>query len=163
VPHIANLLASSQAYTETRVFEDLLEKERQKSTSLSQHVSQLQMDVEEATNRARASQTKEKELTERCREQVCPNPRRSGSGYPNDRQSQERQLQLTTASVNELKLEVEQHERRVRDLEEQIQSDDRVEQLENSLKNTQDRADELEFQLTKLKQVGRTLLPIKSS
>lgn len=66
---------------------------------------------------------------------------------------QERQLQLTTATMNELKQEAEQHQRKVRELEEQIQGDDRVERLENSLKNTQDRADELEFQLSKLKQV----------
>lgn len=39
-------------------------------------------------------------------------------------------------------------------MEEQMQSDDRVERLENSLKNMQDRADELEFQLSKLKPVN---------
>lgn len=43
---------------------------------------------------------------------------------------------------------------KVRELEEQMQSDDRVEPLENSLKNMQDRADELEFQLSKLKPVN---------
>jgi myosin protein heavy chain len=42
----------------------------------------------------------------------------------------------------------------VRELKEQIQSDDRLERAENSLKNTQNRADELEFQLSKLKQVN---------
>lgn len=57
-----------------------------------------------------------------------------------------------TASVNTLRHEAEQHQHRVRELEEQIQGDDRVERLEISLKNTQDRADELEFQLSKLKQ-----------
>jgi gas vesicle protein len=62
--------------------------------------------------------------------------------------------------MNELKQEAEQHQRRVRDLEEQIQSDDRVERLENSLRNTQDRADELEFPLTKLKQAGLELVPL---
>jgi bacterioferritin (cytochrome b1) len=56
--------------------------------------------------------------------------------------------------MNTLKHEAEQHQHRVRELEEQIQSDGRVERLENSLKNTQDRADELEFQLSKLRQVG---------
>jgi gas vesicle protein len=56
--------------------------------------------------------------------------------------------------MNTLKQEAEQHQRRVRELEEQIQSDDRVERLEHSLKNTQDRADELEFQLLKLKQAS---------
>lgn len=56
--------------------------------------------------------------------------------------------------MNTLSHEAELHLRRIRELEEQIQSDDRVERLENSLKNTQDRADELEFQLSKLRQAS---------
>ena len=47
---------------------------------------------------------------------------------------------------------------KVRELEEQIESDDRAERLEETLKNTQDRADELEFQLSKLRQVRSTAL-----
>lgn len=66
---------------------------------------------------------------------------------------QERQLQITSASFSELRKEADESQRKLRELEEQIQSDDRVERLESSLKHTQDRADELEFQLTKLKQV----------
>jgi hypothetical protein len=56
--------------------------------------------------------------------------------------------------MHESKKEAEKHQRAVRELREQIQSDDRLERAENSLKNTQNRADELEFQLSKLKQVG---------
>lgn len=41
----------------------------------------------------------------------------------------------------------------MRELDEQIQSDDRAERLEATLQNTQNRADELEFQLSKLQQV----------
>lgn len=55
--------------------------------------------------------------------------------------------------MTELRKDADESKRRLRELEEQIQSDDRVERLENSLKHTQDRADELEFQLAKLKQV----------
>jgi myosin protein heavy chain len=55
----------------------------------------------------------------------------------------------------------EQHQQRVRELEEQIESDDRAERLEESLKNTQDRAEELEFQLSKLKQAC-SYLPLRS-
>jgi chromosome segregation ATPase len=62
-------------------------------------------------------------------------------------------LQITSASSSELRKEADEFQRRLRELEEQIQSNDRVERLESSLKYTQDRADELEFQLTKLKQV----------
>lgn len=71
-------------------------------------------------------------------------------------QPKERQLQLVTASASEYRKEMEQSQRKLRELEEQIQSDDRVERLENSLKHTQDRADELEFQLSKLKQVNHS-------
>ena len=69
---------------------------------------------------------------------------------------QERQLQLANGSIAELHKELDDSQRRMRELEDQIQSDDRVERLEDSLKNTQDRADELEFQLSKLRQVGMT-------
>ena len=55
--------------------------------------------------------------------------------------------------MSDFKQEAEQYQRRLRELEEQIQNDNRIEQLEGSLKNTQERSDELEFQLTKLKQV----------
>jgi predicted RNase H-like nuclease (RuvC/YqgF family) len=67
--------------------------------------------------------------------------------------TQERQLKITSAAASEFREEADQSRRKLRELEEQIQSDDRVERLETSLKHTQDRADELEFQLTKLKQV----------
>lgn len=66
---------------------------------------------------------------------------------------QERQLQLANSSAAEVRQASERYQQRVRELEEQIQSDDRVEMLEESLKNTQNRADQLEFQLTKLQQV----------
>ncbi|KAF9469728.1 hypothetical protein BDZ94DRAFT_1151170, partial [Collybia nuda] len=115
-----------------------MEEEQERSRSLDLRVQHLQADTLEAAKLAQDLQTKERELTERYRDQ-------------------ERQLQLITATMNELKQEAEQHQRRVRELEEQIQGDDRVERLENSLKNTQDRADELEFQLSKLKQAHTTL------
>lgn len=67
--------------------------------------------------------------------------------------TQERELQLLTGTVTDLRSESERHKQRVRELEEQIQSDDRAERLEIALQNTQNRADELEFQLSKLKQV----------
>ncbi|KAF5385243.1 hypothetical protein D9615_001137 [Tricholomella constricta] len=121
--------------------EGSLEEERQKLTTLNEQVQRLQTDQQESVKVIQASQAKEKELTERCREK-------------------ERELHLSTSSVTDLKHEAEQYQRRIRELEEQIQNDDRVERLENSLKNTQDRADELEFQLTKLKQ-GHTTLKIE--
>ncbi len=70
---------------------------------------------------------------------------------------QERELQLSNAASSNFQKEVDDYKRRLRELEEQIQSDDRAEKLENTLKNTQDRSDELEFQLSKLKQVPGAL------
>lgn len=43
----------------------------------------------------------------------------------------------------------------IRELQERIQSDDRIGELEDSLQNVRDRASELEFQLSKSKQVCR--------
>lgn len=68
---------------------------------------------------------------------------------------QERQLQLANVTINELREEASQHRQKARELQEQISNDDRVEKLEASLKNTQNRADELEFQLSKLTQASR--------
>lgn len=45
-------------------------------------------------------------------------------------------------------------EGQLRDLQEQIQADDRVEQLEASLKGLQDRSNSLESQLTRVKQAS---------
>ena len=73
--------------------------------------------------------------------------------WPHSCCCQERELQLLTGTLTDLRAETEKHKQRVRELEEQIQSDDRAERLEITLQNTQNRADELEFQLSKLKQV----------
>ena len=67
---------------------------------------------------------------------------------------QERELHALNTTLSELRTQSEQYQRRVRELEEQIESDDRAERLEATLQNTQDRAAELEFQVSKLKQVG---------
>lgn len=66
---------------------------------------------------------------------------------------QERQVQIAAAEAANSRKAADDFQRRLRELEEQVQADDRVERLEVSLKNTQDRADELEFQLAKIKQV----------
>lgn len=61
-----------------------------------------------------------------------------------------------SASAADSRKEAEDFQRKLRELEEQIQADDRVERLEVSLRHTQDKADELEFQLTKSKQVNNS-------
>ena len=62
-------------------------------------------------------------------------------------------MQIAAAGAANSHKAADGFQRRLRELEEQVQADDRVERLEISLKNTQDRADELEFQLVKVKQV----------
>lgn len=60
---------------------------------------------------------------------------------------------MLTSTVTELRTQANNSQRRVRELEEQIEGDDRAERLEATLQHTQDRAAELEFQVSKLKQV----------
>jgi predicted RNase H-like nuclease (RuvC/YqgF family) len=55
--------------------------------------------------------------------------------------------------MNETLARAKAHETRIRELEEELQANDRIEALEKSLKGTQDRAESLEFQLSKSKQV----------
>lgn len=135
---LSDLQQLDDAQSKAQEAESSLEHERAKLESLQNRFQRLQEDADAATHRAEQSQLNEKELSERVREQ-------------------ERQLQLVTASASEYRKEMEQSQRKLRELEEQIQSDDRVERLENSLKHTQDRADELEFQLSKLKQTHSSL------
>ena len=52
-----------------------------------------------------------------------------------------------------LQVEFEQSQVLIRDLQERIHSDDRIGELEDLLQNVRDRASELEFQLSKSKQV----------
>ncbi|ESK96220.1 hypothetical protein Moror_7210 [Moniliophthora roreri MCA 2997] len=113
--------------------EEEFTEEQAKVRDLEQQVETLRAHVQETSTRNQQLQTKEKELTEKSREQ-------------------ERLLQIANNSVASLRKESESYQRRVKELEEQIESDDRAEKLEASLKNTQDHADELEFQLSKLKQ-----------
>ncbi|KJA28608.1 hypothetical protein HYPSUDRAFT_197438 [Hypholoma sublateritium FD-334 SS-4] len=143
--HLASELQRLDGFeSKVRELGDLLEAERSKSESLDAQVLRLQAQVNSGVGRAERAEAKEKELAERHKEK-------------------ERELQITNASVTELRKEADESKRRLRELEEQIQGDDRVERLENSLKHTQDRADELEFQLSKLKQTHATLKGEKES
>ena len=134
--------------------EDLLEAERIKTDDFSNDIQKLQKEAQASSERAQQSLEKEKALADRCKEQVVllsfvP----FSSCFFNHIRYQERQLQYATASASDSRNEMEKLQRELRELEEQMQSDDRVERLENSLKHLRDRADELEFQLSKLKLV----------
>jgi myosin protein heavy chain len=112
---------------------ELLQAERERSQSLDERVKDLESSSSKLDIQLQEALTRERDLAEKSRDQ-------------------ERELQLLNASMDEVRSTSEQHRQRVRELEEQIESDDRAERLEESLKNTQDRAEELEFQLSKLKQ-----------
>ncbi|KAG7099845.1 hypothetical protein E1B28_001652 [Marasmius oreades] len=118
--------------------EDQLAQEQEKSRNWDVQLEELKAEMRNTSTRNQVLQVKEKELTEKSREQ-------------------ERQLQLANGTIASLRKESEAHQRKVKELEEQIESDDRAEKLEASLKNTQDRADELEFQLSKLKRAHTDL------
>lgn len=118
---------------ETQEKGGLLQAEREKSQSLDERVKDLENSSSKLDMQLQEALIRERDLAEKSRDQ-------------------ERELQLLNASLEEVKSGSEQHQQRVRELEEQIESDDRAERLEESLKNTQDRAEELEFHLSKLKQ-----------
>ena len=71
-------------------------------------------------------------------------------------------MQLAGNFAEGLKSEVERSQVRIRELEERIE-DDRVGELEASLKNVQDKASELDFQLSKSKQVCPSRLVLWSA
>ncbi|KAG1885987.1 hypothetical protein F4604DRAFT_1877944 [Suillus subluteus] len=118
---------------ETQEKGELLQAECEKSQSLDERVKDLESSSSKLDMQLQETLIRERDLAEKSRDQ-------------------ERELQLLNASLEEVRSASEQHRQRVRELEEQIESDDRAERLEESLKNTQDRTEELEFQLSKLKQ-----------
>ncbi|KAI0652340.1 hypothetical protein C8Q79DRAFT_1005548 [Trametes meyenii] len=113
--------------------EGQLNDARTQSAHLQELVSQLQADAQAAQSRIESLSAAEKASVDKSREQ-------------------ERQILALNGSVEELKKQSDEHRERAEELEERIKNDDRVERLEETLKNTQDRADDLEFQLSKLRQ-----------
>ncbi|KAF9021732.1 hypothetical protein BDZ89DRAFT_1137774 [Hymenopellis radicata] len=111
-----------------------LQDEKAQSSNLQQRLRTAQVEVDKSSLENEQLREKERELTEKTREQ-------------------ERLLQVSNATSASLQKEVDEQKRRFRELEEQIQADDRLEKLENTLKNTQDRTADLELQLSKQKQV----------
>ncbi|KAG2367720.1 hypothetical protein BDR07DRAFT_1350603 [Suillus spraguei] len=130
---LASVARLEELEMETQEKNQLLQTECEKSQSLNQRVKDLESSSSKLNIQLQEALIRERDLAEKSRDQ-------------------ERELQLLNASLEEVRSASEQHQQRVRELEEQIESDDRAERLEESLKNTQDRAEELEFQLSKLKQ-----------
>jgi len=136
-------------HLETQEKGELLQAERERSQSLDERVKDLESSSSKLDIQLQEALTRERDLAEKSRDQVS---NLVLTRVPRSNSFQERELQLLNASMDEVRSTSEQHRQRVRELEEQIESDDRAERLEESLKNTQDRAEELEFQLSKLKQ-----------
>ncbi|THH26312.1 hypothetical protein EUX98_g7879 [Antrodiella citrinella] len=132
---VVRLQSAESDLTETS---KLLEVERSRAERLQGNVHQLETQSREYSARVDELSTKERELTDKTRDQ-------------------ERDLKLLNGTAAELRSQANNYQRRVRELEEQIESDDRAERLEATLQHTQDRAAELEFQVSKLKQAQGTL------
>ncbi len=129
-----------------------LNEERLRVQDLEGRLRELGAESQEVSRRAHSAESQVKGLSEKCRDQVSSID--GAATLSPCHCKQERQLQLANASITELREESRQHEQKYRELQEQVQNDDRVEKLEGSLRNTQNRADELEFpQLSKLAQV----------
>ncbi|KAG8966562.1 hypothetical protein FRC03_011700 [Tulasnella sp. 419] len=116
----------------------LLEEGRMLVESLTSKVAELEADLHDASSRAMSSSIKEKELSDRL-------------------QDSERELELSRRTLSDTRQQLAQSRARIKELEEQIENDDRLEQMEKSLRTVQDRADSLELQLSKTKQtLGKT-------
>ncbi|KAG8862724.1 hypothetical protein FRB96_000734 [Tulasnella sp. 330] len=113
--------------------EKQLEESRAATESLNERVAQLERECAEAQH-------------------ISSNLRETSSNMSERAHNAERELEITKRGVTDLKTQLSQQRARVRQLEEQIEQDDRVEQIERSMKGAQDRAESLEFQLSKLKQ-----------
>lgn len=70
----------------------------------------------------------------------------------------ERDLDISRSDTTSAQEKANELATKLRDLQEQIQADDRAEKLEASLKGLQDRSDALESQLARVRQVSSTLL-----
>uniref|UniRef100_A0A8H8CPA8 Uncharacterized protein n=1 Tax=Psilocybe cubensis TaxID=181762 RepID=A0A8H8CPA8_PSICU len=132
--HLTSELQKREEFeSKAQALEEQLETEQTRSKDLTTQASELQTQVQDVSQRLKQLEFREKEILDRCKDH-------------------ERQLHIATTAGAESRKEADEAQRKLRELEDQIQSDDRVERLESSLKNTQDRADELEFQVSKLKQ-----------
>lgn len=113
----------------------MIEEQRQSIERLTAELGELQRSQAENLQRATRLQESETQLQDKV-------------------QAVERELELTKRNASDLKAQLTQQRGRVKQLEGQIESDDRVEQMEKSMKGIQDRAESLEFQLSKVKQVS---------
>ena len=157
-PKVHSVLLVSNAAIEAEETLQQLEQERKASEDLRSRVALAEKEASDGAAKSKDLVSRASTLEDKCKEQVrlfegrCKLPFMALTPI-----LQERELQLTKGAVEDYKAEAEQAARRVRELEEQIESDDRAERAEAALQNVQDRATELELQLSKLKQVCTSL------
>ncbi|KAI9511731.1 hypothetical protein F5148DRAFT_1274082 [Russula earlei] len=134
----ASLERLSDVSARASKMEALLQDEQVASERSRERILHLENESQQRSAKIGELTRRERVLEERCREQ-------------------ERELQLGRSSVEGLKIEVEQSQVLIRELQERMQSDDRIGELETLLQNAQNKASELEFQLSKSKQVNVSL------
>ncbi|EJD45759.1 hypothetical protein AURDEDRAFT_64231 [Auricularia subglabra TFB-10046 SS5] len=120
-----------------------LQAAREEIESLLHRSSQAEDKLRNATSQLEQASAREEQNYEKHREQA----RLAMFG-----QIAPLTLHSSKRTISDLRAQLTQIQQRYQDLEEQIQADDRVENLEKSLKGAQDRADSLEAHLSKLRQ-----------
>ncbi len=128
-----------------------LQLKYQEADALRSEKSRLETERTSLSSQVKSLHAQVSQITSKSRDLVSYNVFKADVSP--DKAVQERDVQSLRAEAGDLQARYEQRDRRARELEEQIQNDDRADKLEAKLKNTQDRAEEFEFQLSKLRQV----------
>ncbi|CAE6441137.1 unnamed protein product [Rhizoctonia solani] len=115
-----------------------LEENRMLVDKLNARVVELESSLRTAVSASEELTNKEREAADRVREL-------------------ERLASQSSRTISDLQAELKDQRARVRELEEQIEADDRVEVLERRLKSMQDRSEELEEKFNKSKQSASKL------
>ncbi|CAE6425698.1 unnamed protein product, partial [Rhizoctonia solani] len=110
-----------------------LEENRTLVDKLNARVAELESSLRTTVSASEELANKEREASDRVREL-------------------ERLSSQSSRTISDLQAELKEQRARVRELEEQIEADDRVEVLERRLKSMQDRSEELEEKFNKSKQ-----------
>ena len=147
-------LAGLSTRTELQQVETDLEEKTRELTLLRKELARVEKEREQLSAQAKDYNTQNTQLLAKLREKVW---------YTtvflcifNLTPVQDRDLLAVRTELEKSQSKIENSERRTKELEEQIQNDDRVETLEAKVKNSQDRAEEVSFQLSKMKQVWFT-------
>lgn len=144
-----------------------MNEERRRADGIAGRLRHVEEQARASADRLDELAQREREANEKCRDQVnlflsglCfySGAIRIAISRPHTsliRALQDLELDLIRRNAGELRTQLDNRERELKELTERVEADDRVDTLERSLQGTQDRAEELEFQLSKVTQVGR--------